>query len=292
MPLVASGRMTETTPTPQPAPTQPPILPWRHRARLAGALLVLCAAVMTLSWWVRGPSDTFARALAPTTAAAPGVDRLAESAVILLGVLAVVAGWRGLRSGAAGAALAVAAALGVGTAYLASEGLKAAVASDRVCRDLAGVDCPAVGDWGFPSNHTVIAAAGATAVLLLVRRWWPAWARWTVVALAVCAGAGRVLQGVHAPHEVVAGAALGATAVLVVTMLLAPGLAPVLARAAAAGRARQPGPGASPASQSGRSGSGRAPRGSSSDPVGGSTRADGSVQASVRREVSSRQPGR
>lgn len=249
--------MTEITTTPQPAPTGDPtsslILPWQHRVRLAGALLVLCAAVMSLSWWVRGPSDAFVRALASTTAGIPGVDRIAESAVILLGVLAVVSGWRGLRSGAAGAALTVSASLGVGAAYLASECLKVVVGSDRVCRGLAGVDCPAVGDWGFPSNHTVAAAAGATAVLLLVRRWWPAWARWTVVALAVIAGTVRVLQGVHAPHEVVAGAALGATAVLVATTLLAPVLASVLPRVSAVGSCEAVQPQAGSATQARRS---------------------------------------
>lgn len=177
---------------------------------------------MTLAWTVRGPSDDLVRWLAPSTATLPGVDRLAEALVILLGVLAVAAGWRALRSGGSGAALAVTSALGVVAAYAASEVVKAAVGSDRVCRDVAVVDCPAVGDWGFPSNHTVVAVAGATAVLLLVRGWWPAWARWAVVALALGAGAGRVLQGVHAPHEVVAGAMLGSAVVVVVVLLLTP----------------------------------------------------------------------
>lgn len=213
---------TFDTERPDSAPTQT----WtrtsaRSRALVVTALLIVCAAGMGLAWALRGPSGELVRSIAPTTAGIWGVDRLAEVLVILLGVVAVAVGWRALRSGIHSAALAVSAAVGVVAAYAASEGIKAVVAADRVCRDITAVDCPAPGDWGFPSNHTVVAVAGATAILLLVRRWPPA-ARWAVVALAAGAGAGRVLQGVHAPHEVVAGAVLGCVTVLVVVLLLTP----------------------------------------------------------------------
>ena len=193
----------------------------RTRVLVLTALLIVCAAGMGLDWALRGPDGELVRTVAPSTAGTWGVDRAAGVLVILLGLVAVAVGWRALRSGIHRAALAVSAAVGVVAAYAASEGLKAAVASDRVRRDITSVDCPAPGDWGFPSNHTVVAVAGATAILLLVPGWPPA-AGWAVVALATGAGAGRVLQGVHAPHEAVAGALLGAAVVLAVVLLLTP----------------------------------------------------------------------
>jgi membrane-associated phospholipid phosphatase len=212
----------DTDERPDSAPTQTwTRRPARNRVRVVTALLIVCAAGIGVAWALRGPSSELGRSIAPTTAGIWGVDRLAEVLVILLGLVAVAVGWRALLSGVHRAALAVSAAVGVVAAYAASEGIKAVVAADRVCRDIAAVDCPAPGDWGFPSNHTVVAVAGATAILVLVRRWPPA-ARWAVVALAVGSGAGRVLQGVHAPHEVVAGAVLGCATVLVVVLLLTP----------------------------------------------------------------------
>ncbi|MBF0721307.1 phosphatase PAP2 family protein [Sanguibacter inulinus] len=208
------------------SPDRTPTRTWtrksaRTRVLDVTALLVVCAAGMGLAWALRGPSSELARSIAPTTAGIWGAGRLAEVLVIVLGLVAVTVGWRALRSGVHRAALAVSAAVGAVAAYAASEGIKVVVAADRVCRDITAVDCPAPGDWGFPSSHTVVAVAGATAILLLVRRWPPA-ARWAVVALAVGSGAGRVLQGVHAPHEVIAGAVLGCVTVLVVVLLLTP----------------------------------------------------------------------
>ena len=214
------------TPDADKRPDRTPTRTWTRksaRTRVLGvtALLVVCAAGLGLAWALRGPSSELARSIAPTTAGIWGADRLAEILVIVLGLVAVTVGWRALHSGVHSAALAVSGAVGVVAAYAASEGIKVVVAADRMCRGMTAVDCPAPGDWGFPSNHTVVAVAGATAILLLVRRWPPA-ARWAVVALAVGSGAGRVLQGVHAPHEVVAGAVLGCVTVLVVVLLLAP----------------------------------------------------------------------
>jgi len=207
---------------PDSAPTQTwTRTPAHNRALVVTALVVVCAAGMGLAWALRGPSSELVRSITPTTAGIWGVDRLAEILVIVLGLVAVTVGWRALHSGVHAAALAVSGAVGVVAAYAASEGIKVVVAADRVCRGMTAVDCPALGDWGFPSNHTVVAVAGATAILVLVRRWPPA-ARWAVVALAAGAGAGRVLQGVHAPHEVVAGAVLGCATVLVVVLLIAP----------------------------------------------------------------------
>lgn len=202
------------------------------RVARAAVLLVAGALVITVAWLLRGPSRDLVQTTVPMTVDLPGVSTVSEVAVVLLGLACAVVGWQALRRGGASLALAVAAGAGVVAAYAASEGLKALVQADRVCRDIGVVDCPGEGSWGFPSNHTTIAVAGATAVVLLVRSTWPRWAQAAVVVLAVLGGVGRVLQGVHAPHEVVAGAVLGSVVVLVVVLLVAP----VLASPAMAGR--------------------------------------------------------
>lgn len=65
-------------------------------------------------------------------------------------------------------------------------------------------------DAGFPSDHATAAFAIATAIFLRNRRW-------GMVALSAAAvlSVGRVALGVHYPSDVLAGAALGAAAALV-----------------------------------------------------------------------------
>jgi undecaprenyl-diphosphatase len=65
-------------------------------------------------------------------------------------------------------------------------------------------------DPGFPSDHATASFAIATAIFLRHRRW-------GVVALIAAAvlSVGRVAIGVHFPSDVLAGAALGAAAALV-----------------------------------------------------------------------------
>ena len=72
------------------------------------------------------------------------------------------------RAGADPRALAIAvlAPLVTAVAYVCSELLKSAVDEERPCRAVAGavasiVECPAYGDWSFPSNHSTIAGAAA-----------------------------------------------------------------------------------------------------------------------------------
>jgi undecaprenyl-diphosphatase len=64
-------------------------------------------------------------------------------------------------------------------------------------------------DASFPSDHATAAFAIATAVLLRDRRWGV-----VVLAFAAVLAAGRVAVGVHYPTDVLAGAALGAAASL------------------------------------------------------------------------------
>lgn len=105
---------------------------------------------------------------------------------------------------------------GVVLAYLSSELIKLVVTEPRPCRALgvAGVlECPELGDWSWPSNHSVIAASFATACVLAVPR-----IIWFVAPVAVLLGFSRVAAGVHYIHDVLSGLSLG---VLVVTLAVA-----------------------------------------------------------------------
>jgi undecaprenyl-diphosphatase len=64
-------------------------------------------------------------------------------------------------------------------------------------------------DPGFPSDHATAAFAIATAIFLRKRSWGIA-----ALVAAAALSVGRVALGVHYPTDVIAGAALGATAAL------------------------------------------------------------------------------
>ncbi|WP_231921200.1 phosphatase PAP2 family protein [Micromonospora auratinigra] len=145
-----------------------------------------------------------------------------EGAIVLLGVLLVVAALSRLRHGdTPGRALALAAPVAVLFAYGASEALKSLVAEDRPCRTPADLvivagHCPPAGDWSFPSNHAAIAGALAATTLLLHRR-----IGLVAVPLAVLAAVSRTFIGVHYPHDVAAGLLLGALIGTLLTPLVA-----------------------------------------------------------------------
>jgi undecaprenyl-diphosphatase len=65
-------------------------------------------------------------------------------------------------------------------------------------------------DPGFPSDHATAAFAIGTAIVLRKRRW-----GMVALAAATVLSVGRVALGVHFPSDVIAGAALGAAAALV-----------------------------------------------------------------------------
>ncbi|CAL9489676.1 hypothetical protein SUDANB95_03191 [Actinosynnema sp. ALI-1.44] len=168
--------------------------------------------------------------LAGLGAAAPEpvrvVAAIATEAVIgVFAVLFVLVWWRARGWDAAAMARALVGPVVTVVAYLVSEGVKGVWREDRPCRVLGEVatvvPCPGVGDWSFPSNHATIAGAAAVAL---------AWSGWRVGwGLALVAAASRVFVGVHYPHDVVAGLALGAVVALLVPVV-ARAVTPVVVR--------------------------------------------------------------
>ncbi|MET8788058.1 MULTISPECIES: phosphatase PAP2 family protein [unclassified Streptomyces] len=136
--------------------------------------------------------------------------------LLAFAVLAVIGWWRARRGSPAAAVTALAAPVVVVVAYGADMILKMAVGEVRPCQSLHVKTleaCPAPGDWSFPSNHAVIAAAAAMA-LVFVSRPLGVVASVAVVAMA----ASRVWVGAHYPHDVLAGVAVGGVVALVVTL--------------------------------------------------------------------------
>lgn len=185
-------------------------------------MLVAAAVVVVALYLLRGVSAAIYRAIVPHTSDLPGVGLIADVGLLaLVALFAVLAAqmWR-TRSPYLGDLLM--GGFGVVVAYALSEVVKVFVSEDRPCRvELTLADCPAPGDWSFPSNHTVIAVGLATAIVLATERILSSLQRGLVIALAGLIALSRVLQGVHYPHDVLAGAVVGsAVTVAVVAMLL------------------------------------------------------------------------
>lgn len=109
---------------------------------------------------------------------------------------------------------------GAVVAYLTSEAVKLVITEPRPCRaaDVTTVlECPAIGDWSWPSNHSVIAASLATACILAVPRIF-----WFAAPVAVLLGFSRVMVGVHYAHDVLSGFALGVLVVTTAVVVLQP----------------------------------------------------------------------
>ncbi|WP_306318625.1 MULTISPECIES: phosphatase PAP2 family protein [unclassified Streptomyces] len=147
-----------------------------------------------------------------------------EVGLLLFAVLFVVAWWRARHGDPKALAVAVLAPLGTAVAYVISELVKSGIDEDRPCRAVSGamaplIDCPAYGDWSFPSNHATIAAAAAVGLALA----WPK-IGWLTVPMAILMAFSRVFVGVHYPHDVAVGLLLGtAVALLVVRLCARPG---------------------------------------------------------------------
>lgn len=206
--------------------------------RRAGAV---AAGLATFSATTLLARDSRDRAVAGTAADAPAsvralVDLVAGQGLLVLVVTAVlVALSTAVRGERDRFRLTVAAGVGAVLAYGASELIKAMVTEERPCRATTVdtvLSCPPPGDWSWPSNHATIAAALATACLLVAPKLWP-----LVVPVAAAVALARVAGGVHYPHDVLAGAALG------VAVTTAAGLAAqrwVSVRSAQAGSRRSP----------------------------------------------------
>ncbi|WP_420034192.1 phosphatase PAP2 family protein [Streptomyces sp. cg28] len=145
-----------------------------------------------------------------------------ELGLLLFAVLFVVAWWRARRGDPRALAVAVLAPLGTAVAYVISEVAKSGIDEDRPCRAVSGalaplIDCPAYGDWSFPSNHSTIAAAAAVGLALA----WPK-IGWLTVPMAIMMAFSRVFVGVHYPHDVAVGLLLGAFVAVLFSRLCAP----------------------------------------------------------------------
>jgi undecaprenyl-diphosphatase len=198
----------------------------RRRFGGSGVLLAVgaCAVVVVLLALLRDP---LYRGTAALGTALPGpVGALVEvvgelGIIVLLGAAGLLA-WRARSRGLEHVALAVTAGVMTIGAYVLSEVVKSAVAEERPCRTLRMhplATCPPPGDWSWPSNHAVIAASLATAVVVLAPMWWRFAAP---VALAV--GVSRVVTGAHYWHDVVTGLAVGVLVVWFATWAVAPWL--------------------------------------------------------------------
>ncbi|WP_099903418.1 phosphatase PAP2 family protein [Streptomyces sp. TLI_171] len=143
-------------------------------------------------------------------------------------LLMVWAWWRARAADSAVMARVLASPLIVIAAYVVNSALKSVVEEVRPCRQLAGTvaleACPGPTDWSFPSNHTVIAFAAATALWFADRR-----LGWIAALAAVLMGASRVWVGAHYPHDVAVGALVGVL-VAIPLALLAGRVAPLVDR--------------------------------------------------------------
>ncbi|MCX5083069.1 phosphatase PAP2 family protein [Streptomyces sp. NPDC056121] len=145
------------------------------------------------------------------------VSGWSDYGLALFAVLMIAAWWRARGEGGVRMARVLASPVIVVVAYVANSLLKSVVDEQRPCRTLHTVTveaCPALGDWSFPSNHAVIAAAAAVTLLLADRR-----IGLIAVPAAVLMGASRVWIGVHYPHDVAVGLAVGATLALLLSPL-------------------------------------------------------------------------
>lgn len=184
-------------------------------------MLLLLAVAGFASYAFREP---IYRGISGTAAQFPSMGQVAavitEPGLVALVVLTgAVALWGWARDRAAFWRLA-GAGVGVILAYAASEGIKLLVTEERPCRTLEVVTvlaCPEAGSWSWPSNHSVIAGAFATACVMAVPR-----LLWIVAPAAGLIALSRVAVGAHYLHDVLAGLALGVLVVLVCLVLLRP----------------------------------------------------------------------
>lgn len=231
-----SARLHQTCRTAAAGPLTRKMLPLPAKMRLVYAVgaLALTTVLVAAAWLSAPASAAIYRAAVPHTAGLPGVDHLADAAIVALAAGYVVVMWQSRRA-VISLALGLTAGAGVVAAYLASESVKLLLREERPCRAAISLDgCPAVGDWSFPSNHMAIAGGLALAMLMVFPRSFRLSA-----ALVAAVAVGRVGQGAHYPHDVLAGLGVGVGWVAAIVLVTAPATEGLLLRID--GRRRPPG---------------------------------------------------
>lgn len=209
--------------------------------RLLGSAVVLGVGAGVVAWLspgglgdagpvrvVDGASASAYRSVTGAVADAPpwvgtALEVTTEGTLVVLGLLLVLVWWLAVRRGDAhGVGATIVIGAGTVAAYAVSEALKLVVDEERPCRAVwgAGVaiaECPAPGDWSFPSNHATLAAGLAVGLAVLRPR-----LAAVTLPLAGAAALLRVTVGVHYPHDVIAGAVLAAAVVVPVLLAFTP----------------------------------------------------------------------
>lgn len=128
--------------------------------------------------------------------------------IVLFAVLALLAWWPARQGDAATMAAVLWIPFAVVLGFLANDVVKTVFDEPRPCRSMPTVPiispCDAPTDWAFPSNHSAIAGAAAVSILIAHRAW-----GWVAVVCALLMAFARVYVGVHYPHDVIVGLALG-----------------------------------------------------------------------------------
>ncbi|MFC4604017.1 phosphatase PAP2 family protein [Rhodococcus kronopolitis] len=220
--------------------------PPRHWSYAVLALLIALLAVVTFGPWqmasnplMRASTWLYTQIDLATSGWSSGagtlVDLVTEGLLVLLAGLLALTVWLA-RGNVRAVAVGLSGGAGVVGAIAATLFVKAMFAEPRPCEavpDLHALsECPPMGDWSFPSNHSGISAALAAAVVLTAlaagtrRTWLPV----VAVASAVVTAALRVVSGVHYPHDVVAGLLFGSSVAVAVTIAATPVAVAVLTR--------------------------------------------------------------
>lgn len=190
-----------------------------RRILIALPLLVFAALITAfLSQGMSLSTDIF-RSIAGWNAFALGYRLSDASLLALVATWAVTALVLFIRRRAITLSVLALGGLGAVIAYVCNKVLKDLFANMRPCNvyDYAVASCPPAENWSYPSNHTVIAVALATSLIVAVHR-----LAWLAVPLTLVTAFTRIVAGHHFPHDVVAGAVVGAVIVLVVVILLKP----------------------------------------------------------------------
>jgi membrane-associated phospholipid phosphatase len=218
---------------------------------LAVAALILAAGILAVfgpsevaTNPVFGASTSLYRQIDAVTSTWPSemgtlTELAAEALLFALAAMLAAALWWG-RADTHALAVGLAGGAGAAGSALATLAVKSVVTEERPCTAVPGVhalaECPPMGDWSFPSNHSGIAAALATAVVLASYAARRVWLCVLAAVSAVVVAMLRVVSGVHYPHDVAAGLVFGASIAVAVAIVLTPVTERLLRRVGLGGR--------------------------------------------------------